>query len=234
MSERTFVIDDKTVVFTQEHKEWSIKPCNKNPSDIKPLMCIASPRDYPEVKPHRDIIPCDKLWAKYYSEPEAYKILTDYFLTHKEYTHMVIAPDDLIVRKRDFDGLLNDLLNTDYPVLSGICNRNWQEINRYSTYWKCDTSVPLTDDDILSGVPIKRVEFEGFTCPFIRRDVVKSIQFNGHDSELSIECYKNNIPIHIDTRVFMVHLMNRLGRGEMEYWGMGKPSKTMFEPYIGT
>jgi hypothetical protein len=209
----------------REKVETPYPSCNKNPSDIKPLMCSASPRDIPQVLSQRALIPCDKYWAKYYQEGDAYKILRDFFLENKEYTHMIIAPDDLVIRPRDYEDLVQDLLKTDYPILAGICNLSWSEMDRYSPSHKADLTTFFTEED-LKGEPIRKVEYEGFGCTFLRRDIVEKIEFNGfkrtywaYDFGLAVECYMKNIPIHVDTRVWMLHLKNRLGNGNAENWG---------------
>jgi hypothetical protein len=200
--------------------------CNKSPSEVKPLMCSASPRDIPDVLDPRKDIPCDKLWAKYYSEADAYKILRESFLEKKEYTHMIIAPDDLIIRRRDFEDLMQDLYRVDYPILSGVCNLDWQTMNKYGASYETDLESWFTDAD-LAGEPIKKVVYEGFACTIIRRDVVERIILDGFhhtcwafDFGLALDCWTENIPIYVDCRVFMVHLKHRAGIGKKEYWGL--------------
>ena len=73
---------------------------------INPLLCCPSPRDIREVYEALRETGYDRLYAKYYPEKTAYNLLRDYFLDHTEYTHLVICPDDLIIKKEHIDSLV--------------------------------------------------------------------------------------------------------------------------------
>lgn len=162
-------------------------------TEIRPLLVCPSPRDIREVYEALKETGHDRLYAKYYPEKTAYNLLRDWFLDHEEYTHLVICPDDLIIKKEHIDKLLDILENKhDYPVLSGCCNvdqgenkdflnltynlphpkRTVPEKNvvgwRYYHWIHKDTKFP---SDLI------QVPFSGFAAMFIRRDVVKRYKF---------------------------------------------------------
>jgi hypothetical protein len=58
-----------------------------------------------------------------WDEQHAYETGRQFFLSHPEYTHMAILPDDLLVETYQVDKLVSDLeQKPDMDVLSGICN----------------------------------------------------------------------------------------------------------------
>jgi hypothetical protein len=93
-------------------------------SEVKfhPLLCSPSPRDIHEVMEAHKKLPYDMLYAKYFTERIAYPLLRQYFLEHKQYTHMILCPDDLVIKPEDMKQIKHDVLEGDYPVISGICN----------------------------------------------------------------------------------------------------------------
>jgi hypothetical protein len=204
---------------------------------IKPLICSPSPRDIPEVRAAWDTIHCDRYLAKYFDEKQAYEILRDYFLDNKEYTHMVICPDDLVVTKEVFDTLMKNVTMFDFPVLAGICNLDWQQMDTYSCCQQVSGFQFFKDKDLHGE--IIRVGHEAFACSWIRRDVIEQIELNGvneghhFDWAFSLECAKRMVPIHVDTSAKMLHLKNRLSNGTLENSGVGiKQPMTVFEKGI--
>lgn len=204
---------------------------------VNTLICSPSPRDISDVKVEMDKVVSDKAFAKYYPEKEAYSLLRDYFLDHKTYTHMVIAPDDLIVTPRAFNTLKTDIMLNDFPVLAGLCNLFYSDIiahtnyllmaKRYACAFHMNKQDWLTDESIHAIYKetkdhFFKVEHEGFACTFIRRDVVEQIPFHGEpttsfDIAFSRDCMKKGIPIRVNILVRMAHLANRFNR--YEKWG---------------
>ena len=194
---------------------------------MKFLLCRGSPRsNIPDVEHFNKLLPCDRLMARYIPEYEAYKIMRNYFLTHTEYTHMLIATDDIVVTPEHINQLEKDLKTHDYPVLSGMMNVNQgDKINvnlsmriaakerQFRTYyWIHRDELPKSD--------IFQVEFSGFPLMAIRRDVVEKFEFdadkvlmggraeNGASLDLVFcwRCKENGIPIFADQRIDMRHL----------------------------
>jgi hypothetical protein len=58
-----------------------------------------------------------------WDEQHAYEEGRQFFLSHPEYTHMAILPDDLLVETHHVDKLVSDLEeNPNIDVISGVCN----------------------------------------------------------------------------------------------------------------
>lgn len=210
----------------------------QNYTKVNPLLCSPSPRDIKEVYDELKDTGYDRLYAKYYPEKTAYNLMRDYFLDHQEYTHLVICPDDLVIKKEHTDKLIADLEINDFPVLSGVCNvdsgsnkdflnitynlphpkRTVPEKNiigwRHYHWVHKDTKFPR---DILPFY------FSGFAAMFLRRDVVARYKFtddaaqNGTPSLItgaidvmfSNVCALEKIPQMVDTTVRMEHLKGK-------------------------
>jgi len=206
--------------------------------DVRPMLGIPSPRDIPEFLDCMRAIVAPRLWIKYHKEVRAYELMRWYFLTQTDYTHLVILPDDLIIRQEAYDLLVRDLeeSKTDYPVLCGLCN-----VYYYSNTVSCTellggafVSNERLDEmrTMQGGSPIIRVKREGFALPFIRRDIVEKIRFedmltNALDYMFSLNCYKRDIPIYVDTRARLLHLCERPPNGNYEYFKVGKEKPYM-------
>ena len=198
---------------------------------INPLLCIPSPRNIKVVKECFDSLPYDKLWIKEnFDEEEAYTILRNYFLEHKEYTHFVILPDDLLVPQATLQKLVTDLQKKDYAVLSGICNFNCEKIgtkDRPGSYerqlavdanhlkgaeYLLEREIPHPDHYVKEGQlkGIKRVVFSGFAVAFIRRDIVEKIPFDtkgrGFDAAFSHKLLLEKIDQYVDFDAESLHL----------------------------
>ena len=202
-----------------------------------------------------DIKGVPKLLVKYFNEADAYKVITSYFLKHKkDFDYMVIAPDDLIVGQKYYDMLMKDLKKEQYPVLSGVCNVNVinNQVDRLAI---CIDKLPsirrderefgwadLRNKDHPIPEGIIKVKFAGFPFMFIRKDIIEQIEIKGDldynldlpkhstgstsmDTQFCWECDKKGIPIHVDTRVKMVHLAG----ASPSIWGFNSD-----QLYIGT
>lgn len=90
--------------------------------DIKLLIAVPSPRDIKQVLKAHDKLEEEVAYAKYLPERIAYNLLRDYFLNYTDCTHMVIAPDDLVIEQHHIDKLKQDISEYDYAVISGLCN----------------------------------------------------------------------------------------------------------------
>ena len=193
---------------------------------INPLICLPSPRDIPVVKEALDEIKdYDKLWMKYfYDELKAYELMRNYFLEHKEYTHLAIMPDDLFLDPESFYKLIEDLKKRDYPVLSGIANFNCDKFETYDIDLAIDynhsngrehlmaNEIPNREYYAKAGTNkgIKKVAFAGFPLTFIRRDVVEKIPFRslgrGIDTSFCVDCLRNRVDQYVDFDARSLHL----------------------------
>lgn len=205
---------------------------------INPLLCCPSPRDITEVYDELKKTGYDRLYAKYFPEKIAYEKLREYFLDHDEYTHLVLCPDDLVIKKEHFDQLIQDLEKSNYAVLSGVCN---VDNGVHKDYFNITENLPhptrlvperdqigwrwyswVHKDTIFSN-PITSFWFSGFACMVLRRDVVNRIGFiddartNGTpdlmtgaiDVMFANACAMEKIPQMVDTRVIMEHLKGK-------------------------
>ena len=205
---------------------------------VNPLLCAPSPRDIREVYDELRGTGYDRLYAKYYPEKTAYNLMRDYFLDHQEYTHLVICPDDLIIKKEHIDRLVKDLEEHDFPVLSGVCNvdsaANKDMLNVTYNLPHPTRTVPergvigwrhyhWVHKDTVFPRRVLPFLFSGFACMFIRRDVVKRYKFtddakqNGTPSLItgaidvmfSNVCALEKIPQMVDVGVNMEHLKGK-------------------------
>lgn len=213
--------------------------------EMNPLMARPSPRDIPEVKEESDKIKIEKLWVKYYQEKEAYTIIQDYFLDHKQYTHLVIAPDDLVVTREAFDRIRHWSVKYRLQVIAGICNLSWQERDKFSCCQSVSGFRFATEEDFdnhrwYDGRYRQLIEVghEGFACSCIRRDVFENYNIRLDDGmnddksahfdwAFSLKCNKAGIPIYVDKKARMLHLRNRLGEGVLENKGVGLKQPTV-------
>ena len=202
--------------------------------NIRPLITVLSPRNIQIVKEGHDTFKdIPHLWLKNWSAIQAYPILTDFFLNKplgKQFTHLVISPDDLVVKREHYEALVKTLETEDYPVFSGVCNT---DCAHPTTLNICIKEVPniirkyrrhfWVDANKLPPEPIIQVKFAGMPFLFMRRDIVEQIPLQGDtpydphrkhiepmsfDAAFCWECHQRDIPIHVDTRVKMLHLRN--------------------------
>lgn len=198
---------------------------------VKPIIALPSPRKVDIViETHeKELKDIPHLWVKYIWEKEAYAIIRDYFLKHNEYTHLIICPDDLIVKREHYDALVTTLEKEDYPVFSGICNKSMIAGDLMAI---CIDELPNVNRrkgrrfhlasyrEMPKG--IIQVKFAGFPFMFIRRDIVEKIEFEsdrkwnpyrrvvrelGFDLPFCHNCNELGIPIYVDSRVVMLHLL---------------------------
>ncbi len=209
---------------------------------MRPLLCIPSPRDLKAVKQHIDQLRIDKLWLKYYKELEAYQLMREYFLDNN-YTHLIICPDDLIVKRFDLARLLYAIETFDFAVVSGICNvdsgnskaafnitypNNLPDANPAKRSYKWITNNALKRR--ASNEPF-RVGYAGFPLMAIEYDVTKKLPFRNDggcciDVMFCWDCHHLNIPIYVDPKINLVHL--KRGDGDYEAYGRGSRDPFMY------
>lgn len=168
---------------------------------FNPLLAIPSPRNIPKTTQAYHSLDVDKLWVKYYPENIAYAHIQRFFLEHREYTHLVISADDLLVQPEQFEALKSSVRanQEEYPVFSGVCNNDmvggcefvmavslkFPPCNpRRHTYGYGYAFVDARGHNMDRRNPDKRgpaptgihhVSFAGFPCMFIRRDILQRL-----------------------------------------------------------
>jgi len=193
---------------------------------VKPLLCRGSPRSNIEnVEMWNDKLPCDNYVVRYLPEYRAYKEMRRYFLEHTEYTHMILATDDIVVRPEHLKKLIKDLEKYDFPVLSGMMNVDQNDTKTVNLSYRIATKARsfrtyywIHRKDLPDG--IFQVEFSGFPLMAIKREIVERFPFDadrifeGKAAEMGAsldlvfcwKCKEANIPIYADTRIDMKHL----------------------------
>jgi hypothetical protein len=200
---------------------------------MKVLMSVAGVRWFPLCKYWIDQITfLDKLLVKYHNSDEAYSIIRNFFLEHKEYTHLLIYAEDVLATPDVVKLLIMDARLLNYPVVTGWLNydfkRNWVAI---STKDLSKTKVTIAEqyyflkptDMLFYDNPLMEVTFTGMPLTLIRRDVVEKTTFKPYsyvydnllgtfmrlgtmfDLQFCLECRRLSIPIILDKRVFTVH-----------------------------
>lgn len=199
----------------------------KHLNKVNLLLFRGSPRsNIEEVERWNAKLPCDKLLVRHTGEFLAYQIARAFFIKHTEYTHFVIATDDIIVKPSNIKILQKDLEEHDFPVLSGYMNVNqddWQNMNLCVTLPSKARSgrkyVWMQEDDIPDEMFIE-VAFSGFPLMAIRRDVIESYPVFAADKSMegmavnrgaSLDltfCWHchGKYPITVDTGIKMRHL----------------------------
>jgi hypothetical protein len=198
--------------------------------EIKPLICLPSPRDIRDVKVAMSHILADQLWVKYMPEAQAYATMRSYFLDHSEYTHLVICPDDLVVSVKVHLMLMADLLgDRTIKVLSGVCNINEEPVyqgklnivtsHRINPIRADRTYDYVHETDCTPAAPVIPVLFAGFGYMWIAREIVERIPFRDDtepnkcrgaggavDVMFCNDCYDSGITVWADTFARSSHI----------------------------
>lgn len=182
-----------------------------------------------------------------FDEINAYQTIRNYFLEHTEYTHLAILPDDLLVDVKHVDKIVEDLIESDYQVISGISNFACTTKKFFNNmtcieYGKIDAQEQLKKtgrynyfqhimnrdryNEIREQMKDKpnriiRVIFSAFPFTVIRRDVVEKIEFGmnlmGVDTVFFQSCLKLGIPTFVDLDVQTLHLKGIEENRDIDY-----------------
>ena len=191
---------------------------------MKPLLCVFHCREIPEFKQHTDKLKIDKLWMNFYPQGEAYDTARTFFLEHKEYTHFVTLPDDLLATQEAIDYLSQDVIENDI-VISGWCNNTAGDTDDIYTDFshtlppiQTKEFEPYNFSKIQDIETYKRdiipVPFQGIALTFLSRKVLEQIPFRTdipQDLGLAHDLAKARISQYIDLRARMVHLRHPHG-----------------------
>ncbi len=154
-----------------------------------PLIVSPSPRDIEVVKSALMDCPYDIMYAKYFPIKEAMMRLRDYFLAYTEYTHLIYATDDLVIRPSHIECLKKSLDVKDRQYIAGVCN---VDIDEHKDYLAITHNLPhptknlpnqlgwrwyhwYHKDDVEKG--LMRVWHSGNACAIFRRDLIEQIPF---------------------------------------------------------
>lgn len=193
-------------------------------NQIKPLLGILHPRKMPRVLKALDTITIDKFYSENMKQIEAYTRIRNFFLEHKEYTHLFLMSDDGEIFEENVQKLIKRVEeNPDKPVIAGICNVDMGE--KIDELAACIEYVdPIWEKRVYNHVKrgqlkgLHKTLWNGFALMSIERNVVEKIRFE-NDAELnkhnfgqsydvmfSHNCLNNNIEIWTDFDNYFWHL----------------------------
>lgn len=223
----------------QNQKTPRVKRQQTNQPKINLLIINPSPRNIKIFQTKLDLLnkKYDVFREKYnFNEVDAYKQCRDFFLSHTEYTHLAILPDDLLIDVKHVDKLVSDLEKYDYQILSGICNFALSTVGFYNNITAIEyTNYGAVDElartgrynyrkQIMSRARLNeikesmkdkedkiiRVAWSAFPFTIIRRDVVEKIEFTsnlmGVDTAFFQSVLQLGIPAYADLDVQSLHI----------------------------
>lgn len=195
--------------------------------NFNPILFIPSPRDIPEVKKWWPLLPYDKFIVKYTPQLSAYTQGKVFFLSHPEYSHLVMMPDDLEVPPDKLEQLRDRMQFHKLKVISGISNIdedrpdmwtaqplgcNFELDHPPSHLWynrenSKHFSAKLTTEGMM------QVGHVGFSCEIIERSVFEKVSWMGSstqksgnfDWQFSHDCKDLGVEIWVDTTVKLWH-----------------------------
>ena len=243
-------------VLENPHMDTPQNPQNSKPIPMKALMCIISVRDIPEIKKKFDLITCvDKVFFKYLPLKENLEQVEDYFLSHPEYTHLILNSDDGVPSNEQIAMLIADIKKYDFPVISGCCcmdkltndmrlNITVDAVSNATSildYRKLDYQ--LLPYDFANLNSMIKVWFQGAAACCIRRDIVKDVglvypEYYDNEREwlkygdlaFSLKCATLGIPQYVDLRCYFEHYKYDTHKGVGKLYNNGeKKPEIIFE-----
>ena len=150
--------------------------------------------DLPQVTGPLSKIPCDQVHISYFPYPYPHRIAEGFFKAHKEYTHLVLLPNDLIVTKDHYFQMLEFVQLFDHPVSCGVCNVDTAD---YANHLNVCLNLPeipyekrrykwLVESQrlyLMEKTDTLRVQFAGFPFMWVRRDVLDKTRINWLESK---------------------------------------------------
>ncbi len=187
--------------------------------EVNPLIFIPSVREIPEVMDSWNKIPYDKFIVRMMLEPEAYKTGRDFFLDNKEYTHIVIAPDDMVLDYESFMVLKKSIEEYGMSNIAGLANIDESNPDVYSCkpLGMDPTSASKGTYYEKGNLPketIFEVGFTGFACQWIDRTLAENLSFKGGcnegqgcmDLQFTRECNKMNVSQLVNKNTYFYHM----------------------------
>ena len=203
-----------------------------NLSEINPLLFYMNTSDYKDILKKLKEIPCDTFIVNYMAYPLPHNLSREYYLTHKEYTHLIVQAHDVLATSYEYFHLIQRLKKTNYDIIAVPCNVE-REGHRLHGMLNICMNLPDLDKSkryykwIPKGIKgIIKVEFQGNAFTIISRKIIESIVlpsaefvFKGTDQNASpysaspdltfCTCLKiKDIPIYADCDIFVKHYAN--------------------------
>jgi len=89
---------------------------------FNPLLFYMNTSDYEDIKNELKKIPCDKFITHYFPYPHPHNLAREHFLSHPEYTHLIIMAHDVICKYENFVRLQEVIMHQNYDVYAAVCN----------------------------------------------------------------------------------------------------------------
>lgn len=241
MPEEIFGIGHASENIVQAIFEWATKrkfvgASYKRRKPVRALLAITSPRDIPEIVEKFDAITCvDKLWIKYMTLEEALQKAEDYFLSHHEYTHLILNSDDGVPTNEQIAMLIADVKEYDLPIIAGCCciDKLTNDLRLSATVDPVSNAATtmswgwlnyrLLPPRFANQNALIKVWFQGVAACFIRRDIVERVRLvypeyaekyanlpmsawlKVGDLALAYKCSQIGVPQYVDLRCYFEH-----------------------------
>ena len=105
--------------------------------DFKPLLAFWHAVDLPQVIEPFNKIESDKLILSYFPYPHPHLIIDSFFKIHREYTHLILQPNDLIVTPEIFGRICE--MGQKYDVCCGVAN---VDLGKYRNHFNVCWNLP--------------------------------------------------------------------------------------------
>lgn len=170
-------------------------------------------QDIPKVSNNFNRLKCDKLEFKGLRYPEPHKRLEE-FSNNYDGDYIIIFTNDLVVKKKNLETLVETLKIYNYPVLSGVCTPVRKHLP--NTLNVCMEPLQGTDYKWVNKgdyTGIHEVGFAGMPLTAIHKSVFKHFKFylkdrknTALDRRLCAWCVEKQIPMRVDFDNIMEHL----------------------------
>jgi len=181
---------------------------------LKAVLLYFNPKDIPEVlNQFYSIKSIDKILFSYFSYPLVIGIAKGWLTYHPEYTHVMIASNDIMVTEENIKKML--MIAKSLKVVCGVMN---VENNDFRFMNICE-ELPVKNVDYREykwlkkeNLGVIKVIHSGFALMCVRRDIILKDGAWDIQKQLSMDlnfsyfCYEKNIDIFCDTENDMVHL----------------------------
>lgn len=216
-----------------------------------PILMVMQPRMIPEVMNSLKNINIEKVFFRGFNEEAVCREIND-FVKQTDYTHYIIAADDIVFDQQACNNVLNEsekLYNKgETKIVTGWCNMYIKQDGSLSDLCNiCEkpltlknTSYPLMEDYVFSNtedVFLKNENFETFLTSFafscIPKQILEKFEMRTYfcpsglgcssDHNLSFRMYsEGGISAVTNKNMFFRHLKRSLTRPTKQNWIVGK------------
>lgn len=184
---------------------------------MNPVLIYFNPKNLPRViEEFNKIDNIDKILFSYFGYPEVIAKAKAWLITHKKYTHVMIASNDVVVTKKNIQRMLD--VSKSFDVISGVMNVDFNDFR----FFNVCLEIPIKNIDYKEYKWIKKeklgiikVQHSGFALMCVRREIILKDGFWGTETQIPMDmnfswhCYYSNIDIFCDTQNIMTHLRHQ-------------------------